>query len=145
MQPGKRKRIVGGICILYGLLLLYSGWVKLQDLAAFRTSLEDSAYLDGAARVLVRVVPVVELLAVVALVIHRLAGLIIGTGLIAVFTAYLLAVLQAGPVLACGCGGWLERLPPPVHLALNGFFILIGLLGIGMELQARRTVKIVRA
>src|SRR4051794_4270379 len=125
MQQGKRKKMVGAVAVFYGLLFLYSGWAKLDDLSGFRASLQDSPYLVAVAGVLVWVVPVVELLAVVALVVHRLAGLLIGTGLMVAFTAYLLALLQAGPVLACGCGGWLERLPPPMHLAVNGFYLFI--------------------
>lgn len=124
----KKKNWGWVAAIAYGLLFGYSLWAKISDFKGFRSELEQSPLPPVLASLLTRAVPVSEFL-VIALICFprsRPYGLAFGQLLLACFCGWLgLVIWQDAP--SCACGGWLEHLRPGWHLALNIFFITIGL------------------
>ena len=62
----------------------------------------------------------------------RIAGLYASMILMIGFTIYTIALTSSGPDLPCGCGGFLEQLPPVTHIVLNVILSLLALAGARM-------------
>ncbi|NTV69474.1 MAG: hypothetical protein HGA71_04925 [Azonexaceae bacterium] len=106
--------IVHAAAAAMGIILITGALAKLRDLELFRYAIENYGLLGcrGSA-LLARVLPVVELLAGLALIVEstRLIGVLLGLGVMAVVTgAVAINLLRGMGRLECGCGTGGQRI-----------------------------------
>lgn len=124
--------ILESICLLYVLLFVYAAVSKLIDFENFRVQLGQSPLLSAFAGWVSFVVLLSEFLISILLFIPkiRVIALYLAVGLMTMFTAYIIIILNYSSFIPCSCGGILEKLGWHEHLIFNCVFILIGIIAI---------------
>jgi hypothetical protein len=115
------KIFSGSIIILFIALFLYTGIDKLLAHNQFSAQLRDSPLVASVSGVLEWMLPLTELITAFALCMNRLRlpGLYMAFVLMGIFTVYTAILETEYYDVPCSCGGFLERLPPTLHIALN--------------------------
>lgn len=128
----KKNVIIEIICLLFIILFVYAAANKLLDVEKFRVQLGQSPLIATFAGVLAWIVPIMEIFISIALATprFRLFGFYASFTLMAVFTIYIVAMLNLSPFVPCSCGGILEKLGWTEHLIFNSCFVALALLGI---------------
>jgi hypothetical protein len=132
----KRKNTVIEISSsLFILLFVYTALSKLTDYNFFVAQLNTHPGINKYADTIAWSIPGAELLISVMLLIPRtrVIGLYGSLGLMAVFTVYLLYMLQFGEHLPCSCGGVIKYMTWKQHVAFNSFFIVVAILGLWLS------------
>ena len=131
----KREYVTEIISLLFILLFVYAGLVKLADFQKFKIQLGQSPLLTAFAGWIVWIVPLTEILISITLIVprFRLFGLYAAFSLMVMFTFYIIAILNFSTYIPCSCGGVLERLEWSEHLLLNIIFVLLGVTGIFIQ------------
>ena len=135
----KKKAIaIEIICFLFILLFTYAAIVKLMDLQQFSVQIGKSPMLTNFAGWLAWIVPGSELVIAGMLVIPRLRelGLYAAFTMMVMFSAYIIAILQFSVYIPCSCGGILESMGWTEHLIFNMGYVLLGLLGILLNVSS---------
>lgn len=137
----KRTTIIETIIFLFLVLFLYTGISKIADYSAFKENISESPMLASIATPLAWSVPLTEFLVTIMLLIPRwrLKGLYAALALMITFTCYVIAILIFNDSLPCSCGGILQQLSWPQHIAFNGAFIIFAMWGIKLQ---RREIKV---
>ena len=132
MSAMKKKIAIEIICFLFILLFTYAAVMKLMDVQKFTVQIGQSPLLTNFAGVVAWGIPITELLIAGMLAITRLRlwGLYASFGLMTMFTAYIIAILQFSEHIPCSCGGVLESMGWTEHLIFNIGFVLLGLGGV---------------
>ena len=127
-----KKRIPDIICALLILLFAYTAFSKLVEFEKFRNVLSEAPVIGNEAAFLAAVIPVAELIIVLLLLIPKTKkpGLSTATGLLIVFTVYLVFMVLTDPHLPCSCGGVIQQLSWKQHIVFIAFFIGLGITGI---------------
>lgn len=130
--PMKKQVALEIICFLFILLFTYAALVKLQDVQKFIVQVGQSPLLTDFAGVVAWAVPISELLIAGMLAFRRfrLVGLYAAFGMMVMFTAYIIAILQFSEHVPCSCGGVLESMGWTEHLIFNTGFVLLGAGGV---------------
>lgn len=123
----KRKRITLNIVIILLLLL----WIpvsidKITNFAAFKSGILRQPISDSLGYILIYMLPALELITVLALIMekYRKAGLILSTGLMTAFTAYIVvALMGAWEKLPCECGSVISGMTWLQHFFFNLLFL----------------------
>jgi uncharacterized membrane protein YphA (DoxX/SURF4 family) len=125
----KKKSLVEIIALLFVILFLYTGISKLLDFMLFQEQLSESPILEPIVPLVAWGLPITEFIVSLLLFLprYRLVGLYVTFILMILFTVYVGALLAFSTELPCSCGGILEALSWPAHLALN-----IGLIGLAL-------------
>lgn len=120
------------ISYLYVFLFTYAAVSKLADYNDFSIKLGQSPLLSPFAGYVALLVPVIELIIVVALCIPkwRLTGLFASFCLMVAFTTYIVIILNFSSFVPCSCGGILENLGWTEHLIFNFVFVALALFAI---------------
>lgn len=129
----KRELILDIAILLYVLLYSYAAASKLFNMNLFVGQLKRQAFPLALVPFLSIGIPVVELLVVLLMVIpkYRLLGLKLATGLMIVFTGYILmALVGVFKDMPCSCGGVISSLSWKNHMILNVGFLLLGVLAL---------------
>lgn len=128
----RRTTIVEIIALLFVILFLYTGISKLMDYSVSREQIALSPLLAPISSWVATLLPVTEIIVSVILFIprSRLFGLYISLGLMVLFTAYIIYILNFNAELPCSCGGVLAELSWKQHLIFNGVAIALALTGI---------------
>lgn len=128
----KKKIAIEIICFLFILLFTYAAVMKLMDVQKFTVQIGKSPLLTNFAGIVAWGIPITELLIAGMLAITRLRlwGLYASFGLMTMFTAYIIAILQFSQNIPCSCGGVLESMGWTEHLIFNIGFVLLGLSGV---------------
>ncbi len=129
------------IPILLILLFTYAAASKLMDVDRFRSQLYLQPFSQRLADVLLYALPTIELIVALLLCFNRtrFAGLLLSTLLMAVFTAYIsLVLLHYWGKVPCSCGGILQHMSWPVHLAFNWAFMIAGVTAIALHITERK-------
>lgn len=131
----KRTTITDIICFLFILLFVYAALSKMQDMEKFKIQIGQSPLLYPYASWIVWIVPVVEITIaiIVAVPSLRLKGLYLSYGLMVMFTAYIIAILNFNGHVPCACGGIISNLTWREHLIFNIVFVLLSITGIVLE------------
>ncbi|WP_433780476.1 MauE/DoxX family redox-associated membrane protein [Flavobacterium anhuiense] len=126
------------ICLLYILLFIYASASKLMDFQHFRIQLGQSPLLSAFADQLAVVVPLSEIIICVLLFIpkYKPAGLFAAYGLMLMFTAYIIIILNYTSFVPCSCGGVLEKLGWKEHLIFNLFFIVLSIIALMLYIRS---------
>lgn len=124
--------IIETVSIMYVLLFVYAAISKILDFENFQTQLGQSPLLSAYAKSISFLVILVELAFSVLLVlpVYRIKGLYLSVSLMAIFTTYIILILNFSSFIPCSCGGILERLGWSEHLIFNFFFVVIGSIGL---------------
>jgi len=112
---------------------VYAAVSKLADFAGFRADMYNQPLPAFAKHILIWAVPATELIIAALLISNtaRLAGLYASFALMVAFTFYTVVILlHFFDYIPCSCGGIIKNLSWPQHLVLNGFFVLMALIGI---------------
>ena len=120
------------ISLLFILLFVYAAVSKLLEYEQFKIQIGQSLLLGAYAGLLAWGVPAVEILISFLLMFPktRLGGLYASSGLMSLFTLYIVATLYFSENIPCSCGGVLDQLGWGEHLIFNIIFLLLGLSGI---------------
>ena len=131
----KRRLIAEIIAYLFVILFLYTGISKLMDFTIFREQIAVSPLLKPFAHFIAWVLPLAEFMVAALLFVPRwrLVGLYAASGLMVLFTGYIIAILAFDDHLPCSCGGVIELLSWKGHLVFNSVIILLGISAILLE------------
>jgi hypothetical protein len=129
----KAKRWIVEICCgLFILLFVYAACSKLNDYTTFRIELGKSPILTLFAGYAAWFIPVTEI--VIALMLcfdrTRLMGMYAFVTIMAMFTAYIVVILNYSSYIPCSCGGVLQDMNWTQHLWFNICFVLAGCIGV---------------
>lgn len=138
-----RTILLESICLLYVVLFVYAAISKLLEFENFQAQLGQSPLLSAYTGFVSYSVIGVEL--VIALLIcfpkTRYIGLLSALGLMVLFTAYIVIILNYSYFVPCSCGGILESLGWKEHLIFNIGFVVLALIGLFITtVSIRKTI-----
>ena len=125
-------------------LFAYTALSKLQAPDVFLKAMLNQPLPEWLSSPLVWAIPLLEGLAVFLLLYRplRLWGFLLSSGLMLLFTGYVLLILQGSfGYVPCSCGGMLEGLSWEQHLWVNLFFLAVSLWGFFKSLQIHTSQK----
>ncbi len=144
-------------------LFLYTGLSKLLDLATFQFQTHRSPYLENISTPISYIIPISELLVVLALVLSKfryltkpgrfydllrrygaaweLWGLCGALFLMSLFTGYVWLMLTEAYYLPCSCGGILSALSWNDHLLFNAVFSGLVIVALSLYMRAQNLIK----
>ncbi|WP_454801385.1 MauE/DoxX family redox-associated membrane protein [Mucilaginibacter phyllosphaerae] len=138
----KKQNLIDLLSTLIMVMFLYAAFSKYFDWAAFERSMESQPFQEWFAKLLMIIVPPVEILAAGLLLFSktRLWGLILSSILMALFTGYVAAALIGMfPQVPCSCGGIIRALGWKQHLVFNLFFLLISVTGARLQITVNQS------
>lgn len=137
----KKSMIIDIISGAFILLFVYAAISKLMDVDKFAAQIGQSPPLANFNDLISWSIPSLEILIAILLATPkwRQLGLYMAFGLMALFTAYIIAILQFSHHVPCSCGGVLERLTWREHLAFNIFFVALGFIGTWLQVKQTST------
>ena len=140
-----KNNIVTVTCYLFVLLFVYAAVSKLLDFNTFQNQLGQSPLLSAYAHWVVWAVPISEILIAILLCVNRfrMLGLYGFYGLMVMFTAYIIIILNFTSFTPCSCGGVLEELGWTEHLIFNIVFIVLSGISI-LFLSAKKSKTLLK-
>lgn len=123
-----RKVIFDITCYLYIALYLYTAYDKLTDYTTFQQVLSKSELLGAFSVYIARGLPLIEITIGILLILPwtRIMGVWAATGLMVLFTLYLIYMLLFSNDRICHCGGFISQLSWTEHLFFNLAFVVLG-------------------
>lgn len=127
-----RTILLESICLLYVVLLVYAALSKLLEFDNFQAQLGQSPLLSAFTGFVSYSVLGTELIIALLLCFSRTryVGLLSALGLMVLFTAYIVIILNYSYFVPCSCGGILESLGWKEHLIFNIGFVVLALIGL---------------
>lgn len=128
------------------ILLFYAAISKFIEYHQFYSDLLNSPIFFGNKRVAVFIswfIPIIEL-AIAGLLSnskYRDVGMYLASGLILIFTLYIVWVLKFSDDIPCSCGGIISNFTWQEHLIFNTLFLFLGGLGIFLQKEKRIFIK----
>nr|WP_199079040.1 MauE/DoxX family redox-associated membrane protein [Pedobacter sp. ASV19] len=129
----KTKSVVTDIIsALFILLFVYAALTKVIDYQKFRIELGKSPLLSSYSRIIAVAIPGIELMISLLIAIKRFQyyAMYLAFTLMAIFSAYIVAILKFSPYVPCSCGGILQKMSWAQHLIFNVGFLLMGAVAI---------------
>src|SRR5688500_4755614 len=113
-----RRIIIEIISFSFIFLFVYAAVAKLLDIEKFRIQIGQSPLLTDIAWFVAWFIPIAEIVISVFLAMPRFrhVGFLGSFGLMALFTAYIISILQFSEHIPCSCGGVLQTLGWGEHL-----------------------------
>jgi hypothetical protein len=138
-----RKLLVNCIAYFFILLFLYTGVIKLTEIHLFQEQLTSSPLLGSLAGIITWVLPIGEILLVIALFIPalQLKGLYTTLTLMTFFTVYVVIILFMDNHLSCSCGGIIEELSPKQHVLFNSACVFLSGVAIVAVRRQEHTIR----
>jgi hypothetical protein len=126
------EKLIIGIRFICLFLFLYTAYAKIIDHDRFLKGLTRVHIISGFALYISYSVPITEILISLLLLVPQTAkiGLYAFTGLMSVFTLYIISALFWEPKLPCHCGGAIEKLSWTQHTWFNLAFIVIAIVAL---------------
>jgi hypothetical protein len=129
----RRQNLIINACLfLLVVLFTYTAINKLFAINRFRFQLETFPWLNAHPIAVAWTIILTEIIIVILLISPRRTrmGFMASLILLSLFTIYLLTMLFTASSLPCTCGGVLQQLSWPQHIAVNLLFIGISILGL---------------
>ncbi len=128
------------------ILLFYAAVSKLIEYPQFYNDLLNSPVFgnEHLAVLVFWAVPLAEL-TIAGLLIstsYRKLGVYLASGLISLFTLYIIWVLVFSENIPCSCGGIISNFSWQEHLIFNTIFVFLGAFGIYLQIKKRKRVFI---
>jgi hypothetical protein len=139
----KKIIFINIICYILIFLFIYAALSKLMDYERFQIQIGQSPLLTTIPIFVAWFIPAIEFLISGLLVFRksRLAGLYSAFGLMTLFTAYIVAILNFGVFVPCSCGGILQKMTWNTHWKFNMGFVIISAVGVFLETNFRITER----
>jgi uncharacterized membrane protein YphA (DoxX/SURF4 family) len=139
----RQRTIVISLSYVFIFLFAYTGLSKLMDYEIFKEQISLSPLFDPIANWIAVVLPAAELIVstLLFLPVTRLIGLWSFLGLMILFIAYIVYILNTNDHLPCTCGGVLQSLSWNQHIIFNVVFIVLGVIAILLETRLRLAIK----
>lgn len=120
-----KEWVVLGICLVCTFLFLFSAYEKIIDHSRFAKGLSKVSIIGSYSTFIAWTVPILEILISILLIIPKTYkwGLYGFTGLMILFTSYILSMLLWKEKLPCHCNLIIEKLSWEQHLWFNLVFI----------------------
>lgn len=117
---------------LFVLLFTYAGISKLTDIQRFSVELKKSPLLVSISEYVGIFIPVFELAIALLLITERfrLIALYSSFWLMALFSAYLISILNFSDYVPCTCGGVLQSMTWNQHIVFNISFLLLAAIAV---------------
>jgi hypothetical protein len=136
------KKII--LHLIQGLLIalfLYTSIVKIADFTEFGSELKQSPILKSTAVWMAWLIPAVELTVVLLLLIpaRRVQGFYASCLLLLAFSGYLVLLHYVNEYIPCDCGGFLEKMPPGIHISFNLLMAALALAGVWLEKRVKKS------
>lgn len=114
------------------MLFVYAAVNKIIDFQNFQVQLAQSPLISSFAGVISYIVPVVEIIIAIMLSFTKFKNLALycSLSLMAMFSAYIIIILNFSPFVPCSCGGVLDKLSWTQHLIFNLCFVLLSAIAI---------------
>ena len=124
-----KEWMVYGICVLCLVLFATAAYSKVAEHDTFLKGLSRVSFIGGAAVYLAWLVPVAEILISILLIVPQTQrlGLYAVTGLMTVFTGYILSMFLWAEKLPCHCNLIIEKLSWGEHVWFNLGFIALAI------------------
>jgi uncharacterized membrane protein YphA (DoxX/SURF4 family) len=132
-----REVFIDIICFLFIGMFIYAATSKWFDFSMFKIQMSRQPLNRSLISVLIWAIPFSEVIVSILMMIpkKRHIGLRIATGMMLIFTGYiLLGQLHYFGEIPCSCGGVISNFTWNQHLIFNLFFVLIGFIGIYFQL-----------
>ncbi|MEP7372290.1 MAG: MauE/DoxX family redox-associated membrane protein [Chitinophagaceae bacterium] len=131
----RKSLFVEILSLWFVILFLYTGIAKLLEFDVFQEQLADSPVLQPVAPVVAWGLPLIEFIVSILLFFpkYRLKGLYASFSLMALFTVYIIILLNTSAELPCSCGGIIEQLSWQGHLIFNSILTLLAFLAIRIQ------------
>lgn len=128
----KNNTLLELISALYILLFVYTGVNKFIAMEGLYEVLPKYPLIGDFYVLVAWGLPSLEILLALLLVFPKtkLIGLYGGTVLMLLFTFYVAYLMMFATHMPCTCGGMLQKLSWPQHLAFNIFYVVLGLIAI---------------
>jgi uncharacterized membrane protein YphA (DoxX/SURF4 family) len=128
------------IVFFFIVLFIYAATTKLLDYSKFTVQIGQSSILRPIAWILAFALPIFEIGIAILLLIPKkwLLGLIASTGLMTVFTIYIIWAYFFAPNTPCSCGGIFDAMDWITHLYFNIIVIIMGVIGIYILVKIRK-------
>ncbi len=139
-----RSFLYWAIIYAFIFLYIYAPVSKLIEYPQFYNDLLNSPIFgnEQVALFISWFIPIIEFTIAALLVSSKFRelGLYLGGGLIFLFTVYIIWILKFSNNIPCSCGGIINNFSWQEHLIFNSCFLILGLVGI--YLQVRRNKKV---
>ena len=135
--------IVEIISVLLMVLFVYSALSKLLEFQNFQAQLGQSPLISAYTGFVSYSLLIIELLIAILLAVpkSRYSALLASFGLMLMFTAYIVVILNYSSFIPCSCGGILEKLGWKEHLIFNiAFTILAAIASLFIATNKSKTV-----
>ncbi|WP_417445283.1 MauE/DoxX family redox-associated membrane protein [Joostella sp.] len=130
------------ISYLLVVLFVYAATSKLLGYQKFEVQLIQSPLLSSYAKVLVWLIPTLELgIAILLVSKYQLLALQLSLGLITVFTIYIWYMLNYSPHIPCSCGGVISSLNWTQHMIFNLWWIFLAIIAMLIKTRQKHTVQ----
>ncbi len=138
MKSKRRIQIVRAAFILF---FAYTGIIKLWRFQEFKQEVSESPVLHPIGGLVIWAVPALELFVVLMLLkdTWKLKGLYSSFVLMILFTVYVVWINNFSFYIPCSCGGWLETMPPGLHIMLNCLLTIIAFAAARLESQKEKS------
>lgn len=135
--PISKELVVTVITYLLVLLWLYAATNKILDFQKFKVQIGQSPILTDYAAIIAWLIPSIEIVLSIILLLNRtlLIGLYASFGLMLMFTAYIVVILNFAERIPCSCGGILEKMGWTSHLIFNIGFAILALIAVIFQVQ----------
>lgn len=138
-----KNTVIEIICLLYILLFVYAAVSKLLDFQNFQAQLGQSPLLSAYTAFVSYSVLIIEFLIALLLAFpkSRYVALLASFGLMIMFTAYIVVILNYSSFVPCSCGGILEEMGWKEHLIFNiAFTILAAIASVFIAINKSKTI-----
>ena len=131
---------------LFIILFVYAAISKFTDFQKFEVELGKSPVLSPFSKVLVWLVPIIEIgiSLILALKQFQLIGFYLAFSMMVLFSAYIVTILNFSEYIPCSCGGILENMSWKQHMVFNCFFVLLGVIAVLIYPLNKESIAIVR-
>lgn len=136
-----RRQALKWTAIAFIFLFCYAAANKLLEFDTFRVQLGQSPLLAPYAPWVAIAVPFTEVAISLLLISPRLRyiGFLFSFGLMVMFTAYIIIILNYSAFVPCSCGGILSKMGWTEHLAFNSAFVLLALAAVLVDERPKIT------
>ncbi|SDF95223.1 Methylamine utilisation protein MauE [Pedobacter terrae] len=132
----KKETILAIITAIIAALFFYAAYSKLMDYDKSRDQMNNQIFPSLISSILTWLIPTIEIILMLGLLFPftRIKALWASLALLILFSSYI-GLIMTGIFgrIPCSCGGILENMSYGKHLIFNLFFILIAIVGLGIE------------
>ena len=141
MQHQTKTKLISAIASLFIFLFVYATFSKIFEFHLFKAELYKSPLIKSKAPIIAFSLPTIELVLAGLLFIKptQKIGFYMATGLMFLFSIYILYMLLFVPHLPCSCGGVLKQLSWSQHLIFNTMFTFLGIAAILLQKSITKT------